>query len=344
MKKKIVVQAVAVLLLIITCVGIWVQKEKLYDQQANVRWSEEGMAQISVFYPVTQQADELFAKDLSHRIENALEKSAVADSLNPDKKTGLSFPYAFSNTGTLELVNSSNKLEVDVIGVEGDFFLFHPIALIGGSYISDDDIMDDGIIIDEDTAWKLFGSCDVVGMNVNIRGIPFYVKGVYAKADDRFSLEAGLDKCMCYVNLERLKTYGTVTGSYSYETILPNPVDNFAFMIISEIMGDGPNSPKVIENSSRYSMSKLREVIKQIGIRSMSTDNIAYPYYENIARAWEDIFALLLIWQVLLVLIAAVILFFEIRCLQIGSKIKNIKKRGKILWENIREHLASRLP
>ena len=37
--------------------------------------------------------------------------------------------------------------------------------------------MDDKVIVDEDAAWQLFGSNDVVGMQIIIGGIPITLPG-----------------------------------------------------------------------------------------------------------------------------------------------------------------------
>lgn len=52
--------------------------------------------------------------------------------------------------------------------------MFHPLKLITGSYFSGNDLMQDYCIIDQDAAWQLFGSNDVVGMTVYIGNVPPY--------------------------------------------------------------------------------------------------------------------------------------------------------------------------
>ena len=70
MKKWYIVQIVAILLFAILCVGTNYQKNRLYDQNAADRWGE-GMAQISVIYPVSDRPqDEMFFLQLAHDLED----------------------------------------------------------------------------------------------------------------------------------------------------------------------------------------------------------------------------------------------------------------------------------
>lgn len=59
----------------------------------------------------------------------------------------------------------------------GNFFDFHPIRLLSGNYISPDDLMKDRVLLDEDTAWLLFGGTQLEGLSFKIDGVPFVVAG-----------------------------------------------------------------------------------------------------------------------------------------------------------------------
>ena len=56
----------------------------------------------------------------------------------------------------------------------------------------------------------------------------------------------------------------------------------------------------VVDNTNRYDVIRLIALLAQPGVRSMQTAAIRYPYWENVALAWEDVlipFALL--WMIL---------------------------------------------
>lgn len=312
MKKWYIVQITAVLLIAFICIGRNIQKNRLYDQNANERWGE-GQAQLSIFYPLEENpGDSFYFLDLAHRIEKDLESSAVADSLVINGSTGLSFPWSYCVPGKIKVSSDKADVELSALGVSEDFFFFHPVELVCGSYIQADDLMKDGIILDEDSAWKLFGSNDIVGQMVTVGGVPHFIKGVVRKSTDRFSARAGLEKSICFTSIETLASYGNVAGSYAYELIMPNPVDNFAINLLRTTLGQSGEKLQIIENSNRFDNSKIRDILLSFGIRSMSSTGIIYPYYENVARAWEDAFSLLLLIQYVLTTIVIVILVVEI--------------------------------
>ena len=70
---------------------------------------------------------------------------------------------AFSPIERITLQNGKKSVSAKAIGVAGDFFLFHPLKLLDGSFFSGSDVMQDYVVIDEDMAWQLFGSNDVAG-------------------------------------------------------------------------------------------------------------------------------------------------------------------------------------
>ena len=45
----------------------------------------------------------------------------------------------------------------------------------------------------------------------------------------------------------------------------------------------------IVDNTSRYDTLRLASMVAQPGVRSMQTAAIRYPYWENVALAWEDV-------------------------------------------------------
>lgn len=279
-------------------------------QQMAQRWSDQNnVAQVSCFFATDSGTTEDTILMFQHGIDSALtEASVVQESENPGARL---WADTYSAEGKITLTNNKTSVSADAIGIEGDFFLFHPLKLLSGSYFSGNDLMQDYCVIDEDAAWQLFGSSNVAGMTVYISGIPHIVTGVVERPSGRLAESAGLEGTLVYVSLETLEKLGTSYGINHYEIVMPDPVTGFAYKYVKEHLGADEKTTEVVENSSRYSLLSRLKMIGQFGIRSMNGKGIIYPYWENMARGYEDILTLLtlflaitLLYPVILLLIA----------------------------------------
>jgi hypothetical protein len=217
------------------------------------------------------------------------------------------------------------------VGVGGDFFLFHPLELVSGGYLMDDPLMKDGIVIDEDMAWQLFGSSDVVNMSVMIGDVPHYIKGVVKKPTGKIEKLAGLDKPYIFMSYDSLSKYGQILsgktsesdsdsdddfgasvsgGINCIEIVCPNPVKGLAAKLAFEASGLSEEHCKVVDNTDRFNFMPLLSIIRQAGFRSMWSKAIYYPYWENVARGYEDRLAVIL--TIRLFLLAQVIVIFVV--------------------------------
>lgn len=328
------VWVICLLVFILATTLSWFARKDLYDQQAAARWSaEDDYAQLSCFYPITQQPGEYDFQNLYHTIEDALHNA----SMEKENELAKLFVDAYSVTGNLTLSTERETMEVKAVGTTEHFFLFHPVTLMEGSYFDEDMLMDDGIILDEDAAFRLYGSNDVIGMPVYIGEKSFYIRGVVKRAAGYLEEAAGLESSICYVPLQTLLTLGQTQGSYTYEVLMPNPVDGFAKNILITALNDSEGKIEIVENSVRFSPTRRKEVLYDHALRSMSRNGIIYPYWENIARAVEDICALLYLIQMI-----TSIIFIILTVLYIWYRYKNREWNIRILWENI-ENLVQRM-
>jgi MacB-like periplasmic core domain len=277
----------------------------LLTQQMANRWDSTGKsAQVSCFISENEQVTTGQLTNLEHAVDAAL----TDVSITADSENARLWADAYSARGELIVESSKTSITSTAIGVGGDFFLFHPLKLLSGSYFSDEDLMKDYIILDEDAAWQLFGSNDVEGMQVMIKGIPHIVRGVVERGSGRMNDKAGNDKVTFYVSYDSLNKYGTSKGINTYEIVMPNPISNFALNTIKEKIGIDETNIQLVENSKRYSLVSLITVLSEFGIRSMNQKAIVYPYWENVARGYEDILAFILLWKFIFLLIPAILL------------------------------------
>lgn len=296
-------------LLLYLILTVWINKKtgSLIDQQAARRWDEEGgSAQVSCFLAEGVEIDEFGIRSFEQQLEQSLLEvsSELREHQEENKRL---FIDAYSSLGRITVVSEKGNLDASAVGVGGDFFLFHPLRLVSGSYFSGDDLMKDAIILDEEAAWQLFGSSDIAGKSVMIGGIPHYISGVVRRQEDRFAEGAGLSESVVYLSNESLLAYGQSGGISVYEVTAPNPVKGFVANCVREHLGVEERDMLTIENSARYQPEALLPVILSFGTRSMQNYAVRLPYWENIARGWEDIAALALIFRCLFLLVPAVI-------------------------------------
>lgn len=311
-KKKLIFLAVELALLIAAAgcfVGIHELSRMLPSQLTAERWqgeSEQSFAQISCFIPVdeTVTLNEIgaFREAAATKLHEAGLDIASDAVLMAD---------AWSCTDKVSVSSALGKGDVYATAVGGEFFTFHPIRLISGNYITADDLMQDRALLDEETAWLLFGGTDIQGMTFKINGVPFVVAGVIEREGDYASRKAYTDGMGIFISYEAYTLLDSASaaltgaatadsgvstaapGIQCYELVMPDPVKNFALNFVKEKFPIGRG--EVINNTARFTPSALWTLIRSFDTRSMQTRGVIYPYWENASRGAEDRAALLLI-------------------------------------------------
>ena len=314
---------------------------KVQDSQMMAeRWGKKSVAQVSCFFSVNAGVTQDRIIEFEHTIDRALaDASVVQDSENPSARL---WADAYSADGRITVSSDRASLEASAIGIGGDFFLFHPLKLLSGSYFTGNDLMQDYCIIDQDAAWQLFGSNNVAGMTVSIGGVSHIVMGVIERPEGRLTEAAGLDGTLVYVSYQTLNELGSCNGINHYEIIMPNPVTGFAENFIRENLGSSEKETEVLENTSRYSFLSRLKLIPQFGTRSMNGKAIIYPYWENVARGYEDILTVLTLFQMIFLLYAVIvglgffILWWRHKGWTIKEKCLYLKDKAERLGEKMR--------
>ncbi len=280
---------------------------RLTTQKMAGRWSEQkDVAQVSCFFSPNAGINVDSIESFRHTLDAALmEASIVQESPNPGARL---WADTYSADGKISVKSERATVSADAIGVGGDFFRFHPLQLLYGAYFSESDLNQDYCILDEDAAWQLFGSNDVAGMYVTIGGTPHVVAGVIHRETGRLNEAAGLDGTVIYVSYDTLDAYGQNNGINHYEIVMPNPVSDYAYNYVKEHIGVSEKQMEVVKNTGRYNLTNRFKIITQFGTRSMTGKAIIYPYWENVARGYEDIIAVLTLFAVLFLLYPTVLL------------------------------------
>ena len=315
--KKLIFFAVCLVLLLaaLGCfLGIQRLSRLLPSQHEAERWqgvSDIEYAQISCFIPVDETVTlnqiGTFREEMAKKLHEAALDIDTEDILTAD---------AWSCAGKVSVSSALGKGDVYATAVGGEFFSFHPITLISGSYITAADLMQDRALLDEETAWLLFGGTDIQGMTFKINGVPFVVAGVIEREQDFATKSAYTDGMGIFISYDAWVTLNSSSGADSaaagdsassgttaaassstgiqcYEIVLPNPVKNFAVGVVREKFPIGRG--EIVNNTERFGTANLWQLIRGFGTRSMQTRGVIYPYWENAARGVEDRAALLLL-------------------------------------------------
>lgn len=359
-KKKVTLWSVCLLLLLVFAILGAVSRHmilRLTDQLGADRWSQDmKVAQVSLFLTQDQKITEDDIKRFEYILERKLIDAGVIDTSdgkkdelsgpkiidtigidemygsqgsasNEDDGIGNLYAVSYCAQGTATLSYEDRTLEnAAAIGAGGDFFIFHPLTLVSGTYFDGDDLMKDKVVIDEDTAWQLFGSTDIIGQCILIKGVPHYISGVVKKETGKLYEAAGLSKSYVYMSYDSLSRYGNILsgvvenkkisedgatanigGINCVEVLCPNPVKGLALKISKESLVSDDNVVVAIDNTDRFSVFSLFAVLKSFFTRSMWGKAIFYPYWENVARGYEDILALILLVRTIALLIVVTI-------------------------------------
>lgn len=305
----------------------------LTDQNMTSRWStKKDVAHVSCFFSANAGISEDRIAEFEHSLDSYLQEAGVMqDEENPDARLWVD---AYSAEGKASLSTGNGQVDCDAVGIGGDFFLFHPQKLLKGRYFSGNELNQDFCIIDADAAWQLFGSNDVAGMTVEIGGVSHVVAGVIERPDRKMVKAAGLDTTRVYLSLNSLYRYGATTGINHYEIVMANPVDHYVYKHVKERLGSDEKEIEVVENSSRFCLLNRLKVLAAFGTRSMNGKAIIYPYWENLARGYEDIISVITLYMLLFLLYPFLVLLIVF--------IKWWKHKGwtfKSVWMNAKDKI-----
>ena len=328
-RKTIIILAVNVLLLAAFAVSIACcahYADLLPAQQVAERWqgvSEVRFAQVTAFRPVGK---ELTQNDVLQFRESA--KAALTDAAF-DLDEGMTlFLDAYSARSFRTVTGRRGAIEATAYAVGGDFFTFHPLNLVSGSYIKESDFARDGIVVTRELAWALFGAVDVTGLSVTIGDASYMIVGVVDTEDDAASKAANAGGLCFYAHSD---AFYAPSDKFidCYEAVIADPISDFAVDVVEQKL---PKDGEIVENSARFRADRVVKLITEYGRRSMNVSAVVFPYWENAARYAEDHMAL---WMAA----AAVTALFPLVCMGIiiVRAVRGVKAQGKRVAKRLRD-------
>ncbi|SEK40589.1 MacB-like periplasmic core domain [Butyrivibrio sp. ob235] len=345
LKLKQIIYFVVMVLLALIIFALGVQKDFMarhqYDQMMGNRWSgDTRCGQVSMFFSENQGVSIDTVNEYAYKINKGLIADGLQEADASTEGGGAVWNYCYSAVGSIEITRDLKSVTAVGIGVGGDFFQFHPMRVMSGNYFTGDIVMKDYVILDEELAWQLFGSNDIVGETILLGGVPHYIAGVVKRDSGKYVKAAGMVYPTIFMSFESLATYGRIDASVlstdgslgkvnvasknddeegggtsdvetqakgivCMEVVMPNTVDNYAANFVIEKLSLNTTQVEVVDNSARFEDPNLFKLIGQFNMRGMQTKPVIYPYWENNARAYENILAVLLLIQI----VCAVVLF-----------------------------------
>lgn len=282
----------------------------LQSQLAARRWETEesvSSTQMSAFLT----AD--FSVSQAETVRDAVDEALKAASLVTPENARLWYD-AYSMEGEYLSVKGTrtSSCRTRTMAVGGDFFLLHPMQLLSGSAITENDLMQDRVVLDETLAWQLFGSADVTGMTVTIGSLPYTVAGVVENPRNYAERAAYGEEPMMYVSFSLYETLtGEEPGISCYEAVLPNSVRGFGEKVFTESLGMTENV-EILQNTGRYSILQNFHTLTHLHTLVIQS-KADYPYWENAARVVSFDKALLLLGSLLLLVYPVLYLLWQIR-------------------------------
>ena len=285
-------------ILILTGAGRAAAEAQSYNFAAD-RWdSSGGCRQISVY--LTE--DSGFTEYMAAGVRNTLLTELKNVSVVPEEGVEL-IPDAYSapaGTATVRC-DTMGRAEAEITAAGGDFFLFRDFDLIDGAYFTENDIMQDGAVIDRSLAWSLYGSDRVSGMNMYINGVKFYISGVIDTPSTKAERNCAGEAPRAYISYEGASRAvpansgsddGTASGGFDkvtvYECISPDPVENFTLNALQNYFkGQYKDSFSVVDNTGRFEPGVLAKAFRGRWRYAVNDMPMVMPWWENASRITE---------------------------------------------------------
>lgn len=341
---------------VLTAAGSSAARSQGYNYAAQ-RWqssSESSFSQISCYF----SRDAGFDKNSVKGMQNTIMGKLKDVSITPEEGKTL-VPYAYSIPAGSAYVTCDirGRADADITAVGGDFFLFRDFRLLSGSFFSEDDLMHNGAVIDRQLAWQLYGAEDIIGMNIYINNVKFYVSGVIDSPDTKVERDCIAKTPRAYISYDMAgSVFGGgydagMSGGFDkvtcYECVVPDPVENFAYNTIKESLGESYKGRiDIVNNTERFEPKKRIKALKKTDRYIIRNDEIVYPYWENASRLIEvrlsliyGVRRLLLVIPVITLAVLIIKVFLLYQRKKEGLK-KAFLDRASVMWHRFRSRFG----
>lgn len=381
--------ALALCGIVFSAIQITLLKAPQYDQYAAERWSTDSgktYRQVSVIArsqlqgvglpPLFIDTGVSLNKSMITELRTALE-TLISSSGGQEEKRGSNEPktpvgarkwvdayYTDARAWVQGMVDGEAAgvgAETVVTGISGNYYLFHPRELLAGSFLTEEPLEPQNIVLNEQLAWLLYKSTDVVGQSIRVGAGEFIIIGVVRDPGGKIDRTAGMDKPRAYIYFDELASidqsadhssefedsfdYGPGgpsqqeskadnIGIFCYEAVLPDPIDGIAYNDLkSSLMTYIPSEENFyfINNTDRFGLLRIASGVFPIGKDALIRSKFTFPECEISAQITEQ--HLTVWWSIL----AASTLFMVISLLAAFLTIRKRRSASKIAEPNDRE-------
>ena len=325
LRSRSVCLILAALLLLIALIPVWLWtriRSDFVEQTAAERWRGKNSAR---FAQVSAYVDESVGLEpvQEYEIRQNLESEVAGESEES---------WILAISGFCTVTGSDEKEQVSVRGIctSGSYNHFHPIQMVSGSWYDPQDINQDGVVLDMQLAWRLFGGYELDGFDLRVNGIPVQIIGVVRLPDSKIEQEIYGETPTIWFSTGLMKRLGLDMPITCVEAVLPDTVSHFAADKLKKALGISEEYSDIVENTGRFNYVNSLRVFLHPDSRVIRTSRVTYPYWENAARVAESrsgFYAVLII--LLLVFPAGVVIYWVYR------GISSLRGRGKTLLKKL---------
>ncbi len=316
---------VAAILLVLAVIPTWLWlriRSDFVEQTAAERWRGRNPARFAQVTAFLDESVEL--KPIQeYEIRQSLETELAGESEEA---------WILALSGFCTVTVSDDKEQVIVRGIctAGSYDQFHPIRMVSGAWYDPRDINQDGVVLDMQLAWRLFGGYDLKGFSLRVNGIPVQIVGVVRLPEAGIEQKIYGDTPTIWFSTGLMERLGLEVPITCVEAVLPDPVSHFAENKLKKSLNVSEGYSDMVENTGRFGLLPSLRAYLHPDERVIRTSRVTYPYWENAARVAESRCGFYAVLSILLLLFPVC---YAIFCIFKGMRA--LRNTGKTLWKKL---------
>lgn len=283
LRSRSVCLILAAVLLLIALIPFWFWmriRSDFVEQTAAERWKGRNsarFAQVSAYLDESVRLDPVQEYEIRQNLETELAGESEE-----------SWVLALSGFCTVTVSDENEQVSVRGICTAGSYNHFHPIQMVSGSWYDPQDVNQDGVVLDMQLAWRLFGGYDLEGFALRVNGVPVQIAGVVRLPESKIEQEIYGETPTIWFSTGLMKRLGLDMPITCVEAVLPDSVSHFAADKLKKALGISEEYSDIVENTGRFNYLNSLRVFLHPDSRVIRTSRVTYPYWENAARVAES--------------------------------------------------------